>query len=120
MKMKMKKINWLAVAIISVVLLLFLFGGDMLSGWGHRGWGMMGGYGGMMSGWGYSPFGWIGMALMLLIPVGILVLIVLGVTALVRNAGNPISPSLLRPCSNCGKGVQTDWQNCPHCGTALK
>ena len=118
--MKMKKINWLVVAVISVILLLFLFGGGMLSGWGHRGWGMMGGYGGMMGGWGYSPFGWIGMAFMWLIPIGVVVLTVLGIAALMRNSGNTTLPASLSPCPNCGKGVQTDWQNCPYCGTALK
>jgi len=116
----MKKINWLVVAVISVILLLFLFGGGMLSGWGHRGWGMMGGYGGMMGNWGYSPFGWIGMAFMWLIPIGVLALIVFGIAVLMRNSGNPTLPASLNPCPNCGKGVQADWQNCPYCGTALK
>jgi len=117
----MKKINWLVVTVIGVILLLFLFGGGMMSGsWGNRGWGMMGGPGGMMGGWGYSPFGWIGMAFMWLIPIGVIALIVFGVIALARNAGNPTPPSSLSPCPNCGKGVQADWQNCPYCGTALK
>ncbi len=116
----MKKINWLFVAVISVIFLLFLFGGGMMSGWGNRGWGMMGGPGMMMGGWGYSPFGWIGMAFMWLIPIGVITLIVFGVAALVQNAGNLTPPTSQNPCSNCGKGVQIDWQNCPYCGTALK
>ena len=116
----MKKINWLVITVISVIALLFLFGGGMMSGWGYRGWGMMGGPGGMMGSWGDSPFGWIGMAFMWLIPVGVIALIVLGVAALVRNTGNPTPPSSQSPCSNCGKGVQADWQNCPYCGTSLK
>jgi hypothetical protein len=120
---KMKKNNWLIVGVIAVIAFLLLFGGGMMSGWGYggygyRNWGMMGP--GMMGRWGYSPFGWIGMAFMWLIPVGILALIILGVTALVQNPGNPTLPSSLSPCSNCGKGVQADWQNCPHCGTVLK
>lgn len=119
----MKKSNWLIVVVIVVVAFLFLFGGSMMSGWryggyGYHNWGMMGP--GMMGGWGYSPFGWLGMAFMWLIPVGVLVLIVFGVAALVRNVGNATLPSSLSPCSNCGKGVQSDWKNCPYCGTTLK
>ena len=117
----MKKINWLLVSVISVIVLLFLFGGGMMtSSWGNRGWGMMGGPGGMMGGWGYSPLGWIGMAFMWLIPVGFIVLTVFGIAWLVRNVGNSTPPSIQNPCPNCGKGVQADWKNCPHCGTALK
>ncbi len=115
----MKKINWLVVSVISVTVLLFLFGGGMMSGWGNRGWGMMGGPG-MMGGWGYSPFGWIGMAFMWLIPIAILVLIAFGVAALVKNAGNPTPTVSQTPCPNCGKTTQADWQNCPYCGSALK
>jgi len=116
----MKKINWLIVGIIAIIALLFLFGGGMMTGnYGYRGWGMMG-PGGMMGGWGYSPFGWIGMIFMWLIPIGVITLIVFGVAALVQNAGNPTPPSSLSPCPSCGKGTQTDWQNCPYCGTALK
>jgi hypothetical protein len=116
----MKKINWLVVSVISVIVLLFLFGGGMMmGGWGNRGWGMMGGPG-MMGGWGYSPFGWIGMAFMWLIPIGILALIAFGVAALVKNAGNPTPTVSQTPCPNCGKTTQADWQNCPYCGSALK
>jgi len=116
----MKKINWLVLAIVGILALLFLFGGGMMSGWGYgyRGWGMMGP--GMMGGWGYSPFGWIGMAFMWLIPVGVIALVVFGVTALVRSTGNPTLPASLSPCPNCGKGTQAEWQNCPYCGTTLK
>jgi hypothetical protein len=89
----MHKVNWLVVGIISVVTLLFLFGGGMMmGGWGYRGWGMMG-PGGMMNNWGYSPLGWIGMIFMWLIPVGLVVLAVFGIVWLVRNAGNSKPPS---------------------------
>lgn len=117
----MKKANWLVVGVIGIIALLFLFGGGMMSGWGYRGYGMMGGPGGMMGGWGYSPLGWIGMIFMWLIPVGFIVLTVLGVAWLVKNIGGnnnlPVSQSA---CPSCGKGVQADWRNCPHCSTALK
>ncbi len=111
----MKKINWLIVGIIAVIALLFLFGAGMMSGWGYgyRGWGMMGS-------WGYSPFSWIGMLCMWLVPVGFIVLTVFGIVWLVRNVGNSTPPSAQTPCPNCAKGVQTDWQNCPYCGTTLK
>ncbi len=114
----MKKSIWLVVGIVILLSLLFLFGGSMMfGGWGYPGWGMMGN-------WGYSPFGWFGMGLgmlfMWIIPIGVLALIVFGATALVRNTGNGGQPSALKPCPNCGKGIQADWQNCPHCGTTLK
>ena len=115
----MKKVNWLVVGIIGFFLLLFLFGGGMMSGWGYRGgWGMMDPYG--MMGWGYSPFGWIGMVFMWLTPLGVIALIVIGIAALLRNTGNPMPPSSQSPCPSCGKGIQSDWKNCPYCGTALK
>ena len=117
----MKKVNWWIVGTSAILAALFLFGGGMMTGgWGNRGYGMMGGYGGpgMMGNWGYSPFGWVGMIFMWLIPVGVIALVVYGVVALTRNAGNnaPVSST---PCPNCGKGVQVYWKNCPHCGTAL-
>lgn len=98
----MQKVNWLVVGIISIVVILLLFGGGMLmGGWGYRGWGMMGpggnvGPGGMMNNWGYSssysPLGWLGMILMWLVPVGLIGLAVFGVVWLVRNAGNSKTP----------------------------
>jgi len=33
---------------------------------------------GMMGGWGFGPFGWIGMIFIWLVPVGLVVLVVLG------------------------------------------
>jgi uncharacterized membrane protein len=88
----MKKVNWLIVGIIGIVLLLFL------SSWGNRGWGMMGpggtvGPSSMMGNWGYSSFGWVGMIFMWLISVGIITLIVLGVVWIMRKSGNSTPPS---------------------------
>lgn len=119
----MKKTNWLAVTLVSIVTILFLFWVGTLIGGGYGGYGMMGnrGYGGHMS-WGYSPFSWLGMGfgmiIMWLIPIGIIALFVYGIIALTRNTSNPV-PSVQHPCPNCGKGVQADWQNCPYCGTKL-
>jgi len=59
----------------------------------------------------------IKMIFMWLIPVGFIVLAVLGIVWLVRNLNPPAADGA---CPNCGKGVQADWQNCPDCGTSLK
>jgi hypothetical protein len=115
----MRKVNWTTVLVFSIVVLLaFMVGTGLLGGRGYGGWGMMGP--GMMGGWGYSPLGWIGMILMWLVPVGFIVLTVLGIVWLVRNLGShtPLAPG--RACPHCGQAVQADWQNCPHCGTSLK
>jgi len=106
----MNKINWTIVVIVALVVLL---GVSLLGGRGMMGPGMMGG-------WGFAPFGWIGMLFMWLIPVGLLVLTVLGITWLVRSVGsgnNPPAPA--KTCPSCERGVQADWKNCPHCGAAL-
>jgi tRNA(Ile2) C34 agmatinyltransferase TiaS len=34
---------------------------------------------------------------------------------IVRERGTALSPT----CPQCGKKVQRDWANCPHCGTKL-
>lgn len=120
----MKKVNWWIVGIVAGLAALFLFGGGMMyGGWGDREYGMMGGYN-MMGNWGFSPFGWFGMGLGMLftwlIPIGVITLIVFGVVSLVRNSGNPTSPTPQTPCPSCGKGTQADWQNCPYCGAVLK
>ena len=114
----MKKINWLVVVVVGLLALFLLIGMGMFDGRGYRGYGMMGP--GMMGGWGYSPFGWIGMIFMWLIPISFLVLIVLGVVWVVQSLSKTTQPPIGRACPNCSKGIQTDWQNCPHCGTALK
>lgn len=115
----MNKINWSMFAVLGIVVLLaFLIGVSLLGGWGYGGWGMMGP--GMMGNWGFGPFGWIGMLFMWLIPVGFIVLIVLGVVWLVRAVGGGINPVVpTRTCPSCGRAVQADWRNCPHCGAAL-
>lgn len=114
----MNKINWSVVVIIGIIVLLLLFSTGLFGGWGYRGWGMMGP--GMMGGWGFSPFGWIGMIFMWLIPVGFIVLTVLGIAWLVRAVSGNAAMPVAHPCPNCKRSVQDDWQNCPYCGTALK
>ncbi len=118
----MKKINWLVVGIVVFLFLLLLFGGGMMSGWGYDNWGY-GGWGMMgpgMMGWGFAPFGWIGMMFMWLIPIGFIALTVFGIIWLAQNAGKSTPATFQASCPNCGKGVQADWRNCPHCGTTLK
>ncbi len=115
----MKKVNWTAVVVITIIaLLVFQAAASLLGGWRYGGWGMMGP--GMMGGWGFSPFFWMGMIFMWLIPVGFVALAVLGVVWLVRNVGggsNSAAPG--HTCPSCGRGVQSDWRNCPYCGTSL-
>ena len=86
----MKNVNWLVVGILSILVILLLFGGGMMmGGWGYRGWGMMGNLGYSSS----PPFGWIGMVFMWLIPVGLIALAVFGVVWLVQNVGKSKPPS---------------------------
>jgi hypothetical protein len=122
----MKNVNWNTVAVIGIiVLLVLLVSGGLFGGRGYGGWGMMGpgmtlapGASAGVGGWGFSPFGWFGMLFMWLIPVGFLVLTVLGIAWVVRAIGGGTnSPSHL--CPSCGRNVQADWRNCPYCGTVL-
>ena len=120
----MNRINWTAVAVFGViVLIVFLAGVSLLGGLGYGGWGRMGPGmmgPGMMSGWGFNPFGWIGMILMWLLLVGFIVLTVLGVTWLVRAVGGGGNLAVRgQTCPSCGRGAQVDWRNCPYCGAPL-
>ena len=115
----MNKVNWTVIATVSIIaLLVLMFGTNLLGGWGYGGWGMMGP--GMMGRWGFAPFGGIGMFFMWLIPLGFIVLTVLGIAWLVKAVGggnNPVAPA--QSCPSCGRSIQTDWHNCPHCGVQL-
>ena len=114
----MNRINWTSVVVFVIVaLLVFLVGIGLLGGRGYGSWGM-GSW--MMDGWGYAPFGWLGMIFMWLIPIGFIALTALGIAWLVRAFGNGTNPPTLgRTCPSCGRGVQADWRNCPHCGATL-
>jgi hypothetical protein len=110
----MNKVNWTAIIVIAIIVLLVLtFGVGLLGmrgygGWGYGGWGMMG------------PWMMGGMFFMWLIPLGVLVLVVLGIAWLVQAFGGRNNPPLqARTCPSCGRGVQADWNSCPYCGTAL-
>ncbi len=118
-------IGWTLAIVIGLILLLLLPGLWMMGGfWGGYG-GMMGGPGMMGGGYNFMhPFGWGGMFLGWLIPVGVIVLLVIGAVALVNNLNRsgtqtqpPAAPS--RTCPNCGKPAQADWNTCPYCGQKL-
>ena len=76
---------------------------------GMRGFGMMG--------WGMMPFGgFLGGFFGGLFALGLLAFLVLGIIWLVRNNRTPRQAVEMHTCGNCGKPVQADWRNCPHCG----
>lgn len=84
----MNKMNWFAVTVFSVVVLLavvgvsLLGGWGMMSNWGYNAWGMMDS--GMMGGWGFGPFARIGMIVVSLVVLGFIVLTALGLVWLAR------------------------------------
>jgi len=86
----MSKNTWIVISILGIVVLLVILAGMyFVGGWNNSGGGTMGNWGsGMMRGWGFNSFGWIGMILMWLIPIGFLVLVVLGISGLVRGLIN--------------------------------
>jgi uncharacterized membrane protein len=111
---KMKKVNWTAVMIVTIVALLVIqVATSLLGGWGYNGsryggWGMMGP--GMMG----------GMMFMWLFPLAFIVLTMFGIAWVVKAiGGGNIPPAPAHACPNCGRGAQADWKNCPHCGAAL-
>jgi len=137
----MNRINWTQVLVFGlVVLVVFLAGISLLpmlfgGSYGGMGSGMME-RGGMMGGWcpwcgGTGRFGGGGLMgslfgllftlLGLLIPVGLLVLLIVGVVWLVRNMSGTTAPSApAKTCPDCGRPIESDWQNCPHCGASLR
>ena len=130
----MSKINWTQVVVFGVVaLLVFIIGVNLVSPawggswepWGRQGSGQMMGPG-MMGGWGFGPLAWLFMALWFLFPLGLLVLLVLGIVWLFQQVSSPARPAAGspqapagQPCPNCGRPAQADWHVCPYCGQAL-
>lgn len=80
---------------------------------------------GMMGGFGYMhPFSFFGMAFMWLIPIGIVVLLLLGIMGLFKgtnktNHHNSRNSAPTRVCQNCERNTQEDWKTCPYCGNEL-
>lgn len=138
----MSRINWTQVGVFAAVaLVIFILGITLLPALvrGYGGWWMMGP--GMMSrGWseGWCPFcggtgrypggffgvmfGWLFMLVAILFPLGLLVLLALGIVWLVRAVGRLPSGTAPSPhtCPKCGKPVAADWRLCPHCGEELQ
>ncbi len=127
----MRTWQWITVVVVALVALLV---GAVVGSFVFGGYGMMNGYRGlgpgMMRGFSIAPFGWILMLLMMAFPLGILVLIVLGVVWLVgavsRSGQQPVAiqqpvpvPAAVKTCPNCQRPVQADWRNCPYCGAPL-
>lgn len=112
-------IGWIVAILLGLLLLILLPGAWML------GYPWMGRYGGMMGGFNFMhPFGWGGMFLVWLIPVGAVILLVVGAITLINSfnrSGQLAQPpdSQPRTCLNCGKSAQADWSTCPYCGQKL-
>ncbi len=121
-----RNILWISAGSLVLLLafgLIVLFSNPQLYRYG----GMMRGYGWMMGNhmnWMF-PIGWMGMMLMWLFPLGLLALAVIGIIGLVagiyKTGANPPTQitSVEAVCAQCGKTVQKDWHNCPHCGNTL-
>ena len=110
----MSKVNWTVVVIVVFLAMLAVTVGSSLligpsyGGWGYGGWGLRG------------PWMMGGMFFMWLIPVGFVVLTVLGIAWVARTVGGGTNPgNAARVCPSCGRTVQGDWRNCAYCGTAL-
>jgi len=111
---------FLGVFLVAFLVALPLLG---LGSFGHGyGWmpmmGLRNGGCGLWSGNFGHGFGLFGGGLMMLgmilITLLLVALVVLGINALTRKNHAEITSS--KPCSNCGKPVQTGWVACPYCG----
>lgn len=122
-------INWTQVLVFAAVVLVVSILGIallpfFLGGWGMMGPGMMGGWYPEYGGWMGRAFGWLFMLVAMALPLGMVILLILGLVWLVRGTSGPEAPRPAPPtvqtCPNCGQGVQADWQVCPYCGESLK
>jgi hypothetical protein len=118
-------IGWILAITFGVLLLLLLPGLWMMGRFWMGGYGSMMGGSGMMGGYNtMNPFGSGGILLGWLVPVGVIVLLIVGVAVIVNTlnkSGRQIVPTAAsgRTCSNCGKPAQFDWNTCPYCGQKL-
>lgn len=124
-------LGWILLGVLILVLLLVVPGIFFFGHWGG-GYGMMGPGGMMGRGFWTFPLGGVMMLSAVLIPLGVLILVVVGVVWLVNNLSRSgrapadrvppveqVPPAPGRNCPNCGKPVQDDWKACPYCGTSL-
>jgi hypothetical protein len=93
---------------------------------------LRGGFSGMpMRRGGMMPFGGLMMlpffGLFCLVSLGVLGFAVYGIVALVNHSKSvKVSPVEVaqgphtEPCTKCGKPVQDEWTNCPHCGQKVR
>lgn len=138
----MSGITWKqVVAFVAIVAVTFLVGILLLPfvlGWYGGSWGMgpgmMGGQPqggwcpvcggtGRYPGWGIGGvFGWLFALALMLFPVGLLVLLLLGIVWVARAVFRPTSqtPSPKQTCPHCGKAVEVDWRACPFCQEDLQ
>ena len=137
----MSRINWAQVAVFVIVVgVIFALGITLVplvfgvyGGWGTMGPGMMGsgssgdwcpfcgGTGRFPGGFFGGMFGWLFVLAAMLFPLGLLVLVILGIVWLVRTTSRPqdgIAPSP-QECPSCGQPVAGDWHHCPQCGADL-
>jgi hypothetical protein len=130
----MNRINWTQIGVFAaIVLVVFVVGITLLpflfAGWGMMGPGMMGsgasegwcpfcgGTGRSTGGFFGGTFGWPFMLVTMLFPLGLLVLVILGIVWLVRAVTQPPSrtPPAPQTCRKCGKPVEVGWRVCPFC-----
>lgn len=141
----MSRINWIQVLVFGLVTLvafiiglsllpMFFGGGYWRMGRGRMpalspvermgGWcpwcGGTGRFGG--GGLGGGLFGLLFMLPAMLIPIGLLVLLILGGVWLVRNMGGTGSapPTPARKCPACDRPIEPQWRHCPYCGEELQ
>jgi hypothetical protein len=135
----MNRISWTQVGVFAAIVVVILLVGIMalpllFGGWGTMGPGMMGGE--SSGGWcpfcggtGRDPggffggmFGWLFMLTAMLFPLGLLVLLILGIVWLVRSvsgSATEVTPPSVRACPRCAKPVAVDWRACPFCEERL-
>lgn len=133
----MNRINWtqvgvfavivLAIFLVGITVLPFLFGGygrGMMGGGWSEGWcPFCGGTGRSAGGFFGGIFGWLFMLMAMLFPLGLLVLLILGIFWLIRSVSrstSEVAPPSALSCPKCGKPVEVDWRACPFCEEKLQ
>ncbi len=121
----MNQINWTQVVVFAAVVLVVFVLGIAFLPFLFGGWGMMGP--GMMGGWAlrYGVLSWLLMLTAMALPLGLLILLILGTVWLARGVSGPgavppPAPPSVQTCPNCGQAVQLDWRLCPYCGESLQ
>jgi hypothetical protein len=98
-------------------------GPGMMGGQTQGGWWPFHGYTGRYPGSGIGGvFAWISTLALMLFPVGLLVLLLLGIVWVARAVLRPTNEmtSSSKSCPRCAKPVEVDWRACPFCGEDLE